>query len=156
MTKNKFNKLVQQLVDKYGDAVVMEVYDYYKSQIILKEGEESSDNILSRITLSNFIGSDKVIPNRSTIENLEEIAKGKIKPVAQPVVVEESKALYESDEQVELRKKRKEEFEKLFGTYTHFMNEPRMMRDLQMIQKFEDWTQDSPTPKEYGKYLSNK
>ena len=156
MTRNKFNKLVQQLVDKYGDVVVMEVYDYYKSRIILKEGEESSDNILSRITLSNFIGSDKVIPNRSTIENLEEIAKGKIKPVAQPVVVEESKALYESDEQVELRKKRKEEFEKLFGTYTHFMNEPRVMHDLQSIQQFEDWIQSSPSPKEYGKYLSNK
>jgi len=155
MTKNKFNKLVQQLVDKYGDAVVMEVYDYYKSQIILKEGEESSDNVLSRITLSSFIGSDKVIPNRSTIENLEGIAKGKIKPVAQPVVVEESKALYESDEQVKLRKKRKEEFEKLFGSYNIF-NNTGIQPDLQMIQKFEDWTQDSPTPKEYGEYLSNK
>lgn len=156
MTKNKFNKLVQQLVDKYGDVVVMEVYDYYKSQIILKEGEESSDNVLSRITLSSFIGSNKVIPNRSTIENLEGIAKGKIKPVAQPVVVEESKKIYDSEEQVNLRKKRQEEFQQLFGTYTHFINKPSMMDDLQMIQKFEDWTQSSLSPKEYGEYLSNK
>ena len=129
MTRNKFNKLVQQLADKYGDAVVMEVYDYYKSQIILKEGEESSDNVISRITLSSFIGSDKVIPNRSTIENLEGIAKGKIKPVAQPVVVEESKTLYESDEQVELRNKRKNEFQQLFGSYTQLMNNSRMQDD---------------------------
>lgn len=155
MTRNKFNKLVKGLIDKYGDVVVVEVYDYYKSQIILKEGEESSDNVLSRITLSSFIDTDKVVPNRATIENLEGIAKGKIKAASQPVVVEESKKLYDSEEQVELRKKRQEEFQQLFGTYA-LMNEPRVMHDLQMIQKFEDWTQTSPSPKEYGKYLSNK
>ncbi len=156
MTRNKFNKLVQGLIDQYGDVVVMEVYDYYKSRIILKEGEESSDNVILRITLSSFIDTDKVVPNRTTIENLEGIAKGKIKPLSKPVVVEESKKLYDSEEQVKLRKKRQEEFQKLFGTYTHFMNEPRVMNDLQMIQKFEDFTQTSSTPKEYGKYLSNK
>ena len=155
MTRNKFNKLLQGLIDQYGDAVIVEIYDYYKSKIILKEGEDSSDNVLSRITLSSFIGTDKVVPNRTTIENLEGIAKGKIKPLSQPVVVEESKKLYDSEEQVKLRKKRQEEFQQLFGTYT-FMNEPRVMRDLQMIQKFEDWKQTSPSPKEYGKYLSNK
>ena len=91
MTKNKFNKLVQGLIDQYGDVVVMEVYDYYKSKIILKEGEENSDNVLSRITLSSFIDTDKVVPNRATFENLEGIAKGRIKAASQPVVVEESK-----------------------------------------------------------------
>jgi len=155
MTKNKFNRLINELIQKYGDVVVMEVYDYYKSRIILKEGEESSDNILSRITLSSFIDTDKVVPNRATFENLEGIAKGKIKAVSQPVVVEESKKLYDSEEQVELRKKRQEEFQQLFGTYA-LMNEPRVMHDLQTIQQFEDWTQTSPSPKEYGRYLSNK
>lgn len=156
MTKNKFNRLINELIQKYGDVVVMEVYDYYKSRIILKEGEESSDNILSRITLSSFIDTDKAVPNRATFENLEGIAKGKIKPYSQPVEIEESKKLYDSEEQVKLRKKRQEEFQKLFGTYTHFMNEPRVMHDLQTIQQFEDWLQTSPSPKEYGKYLSNK
>jgi hypothetical protein len=156
MTRNKFNKLVQGLIDQYGDVVVVEVYDYYKSKIILKEGEESDNNIILRLKLSDYIEAENVIPNRSTFLKLVEIASGKEKPYSQPVVVEESKKLYDSEEQVKLRKKRQEEFQKLFGTYTHFMNEPRVMNDLQLIRKFEDWKQTSLSPKEYGKYLSNK
>lgn len=155
MTRNKFNKLVQGLIDQYGDVVVGEVYDYYKSKIILKEGEESDDNIIVRIKLSDYINEGDVIPNRSTFLKLVEIASGKEKPYSQPVVVEESKKLYDSEEQVELRKKRQEEFQQLFGTYA-LMNEPRVMDNLQLIRKFEDWTQTSPSPKEYGRYLSNK
>lgn len=155
MTKSKFNRLINELIQKYGDAVIVEIYDYYKSKIILKEGEESDNNIILRLKLSDYIEAENVIPNRSTFLKLVEIASGKEKPYSQPVVVEESKKLYDSEEQVKLRKKRQEEFQTLFGTYA-LMNEPRVMHDLQMIQKFEDWTQTSPSPKEYGRYLSNK
>lgn len=155
MTKNKFNRLINELIQKYGDAVIVEIYDYYKSRIILKEGEESDNNIIVRIKLSDYIKAENVIPNRGTFLKLFEIASGKEKPYSQPVEIKESKKLYDSEEQVKLRKKRQEEFQKLFGTYA-LMNEPRVMHDLQMIQKFEDWTQTSPSPKEYGRYLSNK
>ena len=155
MTKNKFNRLVNELIQKCGDAVIVEIYDYHKSQIILKEGETSEDNIIQKIKLSDYIKSENVIPNRGTFLKLVEIASGKEKPYSQPVEIEESKKLYDSEEQVELRKKRQEEFQQLFGTYA-LMNEPRVMHDLQMIQKFEDWKQTSPSPKEYGKYLSNR
>lgn len=145
MTRNKFNKLVQDLIDQYGDVVIVERYDYYKSKIILKEGEESDDNIIVRIKLSDYINEGDVIPNRSTFLKLVKIASGKEKPYSQPVEIGESKKLYDSEEQVELRKKRQEEFQQLFGTYA-LKNEPQ----------FEDWKQTSPSPKEYGKYLSNK
>lgn len=91
MTRNKFNKLVQGLIDQYGDVVVVEVYDYYKSKIILKEGEESDDNIIVRIKLSDYINEGDVIPNRNTFLKLVEIASGKEKPYSQPVEIEESK-----------------------------------------------------------------
>lgn len=155
MTRNKFNRLINELIQKYGDAVIVEIYDYYKSKIVLKEGETSEDNIIQKIKLSDYIESENVIPNRGTFLKLVEIASGKEKPYSQPVEIEESKKIYDSEEQVKLRKKRQEEFQQLFGTYA-LMNEPRVMHDLQMIQKFKDWTQTSPSPKEYGKYLSNK
>lgn len=155
MTKNKFNRLVNELIQKCGDATIVEIYDYYKSQIILKEGETSEDNIIQKIKLSDYIKSENVIPNRGTFLKLAEIASGKEKAYSQPVEIEESKKLYDSEEQIKLRKKRQEEFQQLFGTYA-LMNEPRVIHDLQTIQKFEDWTQTSPSPKEYGKYLSNK
>ena len=157
MTRNKFNRLVRELISKYGDVVVVVGYDYYKSKLILKEGEESDNNILLEIRLSDYIMEvTTLVPNRTTIGHLEDVAKGKVPKMELPIKVEESKKLYDSDEQVELRNKRKNEFQQLFGSYTHFMNEPRVMHDLQMIQKFEDRLQKSSSPKEYGKYLSNK
>lgn len=91
MTRNKLNKLVQGLIDQYGDVVVVEGYDYYKSKIILKEGEESEDNIILRIKLSDYIKTENVIPNRNTFLKLAEIAFGKEKPYSMPIEIEESK-----------------------------------------------------------------
>lgn len=152
MTRNKFNRILKDIIEKYGDVVVVKVYDYYKSRLILKDGEESSDNVLETILLSDYINNDKVVPNREEIKHIESIAKGEVGPYLQPVEIEESKQLYDSDEQVILRKKEKEKFQQLLGTYIPFtLKEPYLN-----LTDFGKYTRQSYSPKEYGMYLSNK
>ena len=152
MTRNKFNRILKDIIEKYGDVVVVKMYDYYKSRLILKDGEESSDNVLETILLSDYINNDKVVPNREEIKHIESIAKREIGPYLQPVEIEESKHLYDSDEQVILRKKENEKFQQLFGTYIPFtLKEPYLN-----LTNFEKFTRQSCSPKEYGMYLSKK
>lgn len=153
MTRSKFNRLVKQLIDKYGDVVVTEYYDYYKYNLIHKDGKQGDYDVVAQFTLSDYIDNDFIIPNRAAIESLEMVAKGVDKTESVPVTIEESKTIYDSDEQVKLRKNKKDKFQSLFGAYTIAS---RARDDYSfLVRKFEDWKVDSLSPKEFGMYLSN-
>lgn len=107
MTKSKGAKLIQELINKYGDIVVAVTYDYYASRIIHDQNaplggrKDRDETIIKEIHLSAITGCT----NWEDIKNLEAIAKGRRHKEYYPVVVEASKELYDSPEQQELRKK---------------------------------------------------
>lgn len=151
MTKSKGQKLLQELITKYGDVVVVKTYDYWATR--LDEHRNTIDVpqelVLSELHLSDMPG----ITSWSEYKDLIALCEGKIKPGNVPVEIKESKAKYDSPGETLLRKKREQEFRSCMGTL--FQSSP-MAKTMNAYSQLNKWLNTSPSPKEYGMYLSNK
>lgn len=124
MTKSKIKRLVKELIEKYGDKVVCQEYDWYKSRLIVNGETVGVDkSTIKKIKLSEF-----ELQNRANFEFLEEQLKNNV-VLSIPIYVEESKHLYESPEQEKLRKKKQEEFSRLIGTYASIFNNESLFEE---------------------------
>lgn len=120
MTKSKGQRLLQELIEKYGDAVIAFSYDYYATRIYtnpqnLRETKNPEDAVISEIHLSG-VGE---VTSWDDIKKLEDIATGRRPKMRYPVVVQESKDLYDSNQQQLLRKKHSQEFGAFMGSMMH-------------------------------------
>ena len=152
MTKSKGAKLIQELISKYGDAVIVESYDYYATRIIdeksLKSNTNPEDVILERIHLSEI----KTITSWSDLHRLEEIAAGKRRCERYGVEVSESKAKFYSGEQERLRKKRSQEFRTYMGYLWH--DYPFRLKEYNNLLDVA-LSDSTTTPREFGMALDN-
>lgn len=152
MTKSKGERLVQELIAKYGDAAIVVSYDYYASMIIIDgdtKRKDESECVLKEIRLSD-IGYAR---NRDHYKTLEAIASGAARVSRQPIIVEESKALYESEEQKELRRKESESMSR-FLSRSIFGSE--LMRDtLKVCESVARLERRGLSPKEFGEAYAN-
>ena len=120
MTRSKINKIIQELVNKYGDKVVYREYDLYKSRLIENNDYVGIDgSILKEIKLSEVNN----IKCREDLKQLEDLLKNNQK-VSVSVKLEESKKLYDTPEQEKLRKKKDEKLSQLLGIYKQFFDNP--------------------------------
>lgn len=104
------------------------------------------DIIIKSIKLSNLEG----FSNREEFKTIEAIASGKQRPIMRPVVIEESKNIYDSTSQQLIRKKHSREFQALMGNLFHMNLQP-----YYNLHKVDMMLNSSPSPKEYGMALSN-
>ena len=116
MTKSKGQRLLQELIEKYGDAVIAYTYDYYATRIFtnpqnLRESKNPEDVVVTEIHVSSISG----VTSWDDIKKIEDIVTGRRPKERYPVVVPESKDLYDSEEQQKLRKKHSEEFHSFMG-----------------------------------------
>jgi len=104
MTKSKGEKLLRELIEKYGDVTIACTYDVYQSRCIKEDGtyEKLEDCILDRFKLSQC-----VIDNRSKYKQLEEVAQGRRRQALVPVEINSSKLKFYSEEQ---RKRRERQY----------------------------------------------
>lgn len=153
MTKSKGARLIQELIAKYGDAVIAESYDYYATRIItdekdLKSGTEPEDVVLEQIHLSDV----ETVTSWDDLHRLEEIATGKRRRERYGVEVPESKAKFNTAEQQKLREKRSHNFKAtmsyMLGGYPFHLKE---YCDLANTIDFATRT----TPKGFGMALDN-
>lgn len=149
MTKSKGEKLLQELIEKYGDVVVAYTYDVYQSRCIKEDGtyEKIEDCMLDMFKLSQC-----VIDNRSKYKQLEEVAQGRRKQAWIPVEINDSKSNYYSEEQRKLREKRGRDFRTYMG---NFMNGYPYQTVKQMVD-MDKLLSHSPSPKEFGMAMDNQ
>lgn len=148
MTKSKGAKLIQELINKYGDVDVALMYDYWASRLIGPDGRYMEDKIVGAIKLSQ-IGP---ITSWDDYHRLEDIACGKRPAPKTPVVVPESKEKYDSKEQEEARKKHRKDWGAMLGAglLGHaYHNAASMYADISKI------SDPSPTPKQFGMAMDN-
>lgn len=103
MTRTKAKRLIDEMIAKYGDVVVAKTYDYWKSKTYANEVEDTN-TVISEIHLSEI----EPPINRVEYKKLEDIVNGKEEITYIPIEVPESKAVYNSPEQAELRKVHKD------------------------------------------------
>lgn len=108
MTKTKGTKLVQELVEKYGDFVVAKLYDYYATCLLTNDrfSTKKEDVIVREIHMSQI----PAIQNWTDYKNFEAMAQGRRPIEYHGVIVKESQEKYNSKEQEEARKKHRQEF----------------------------------------------
>lgn len=156
MTKTKGAKLIQELINKYGDVVIAFSYDYYATCIYtnpqnLRETKNPEDVVISEIHLSG-VGE---VTSWDDIKRLEDIATGRRPKMRYPVVVQESKDLYDSNQQQLLRKKHSQEFQQFMGSmmnpYAYPFHKVEEMFDLS--RKIDYMSQ--PTVKDFGMAMDN-
>lgn len=156
MTKSKGAKLIQELINKYGDAVIAFSYDYYATRIYtnpqnLRESKDPEDVVISEIHLSG-VGE---ITSWDDIKRLEDITAGRRPKMRYPVVVQESKDVYDSNEQQLLRKKHSQEFGAFMGSmmnpYAYPFHKVEEMFDLSRKIDY----MSKPTVKDFGMAMDN-
>jgi len=108
MTKTKGTKLVQELVEKYGDFVVAKLYDYYATCLLTDDrfSTKKEDVVVREIHMSQI----PTIQNWTDYKNFEAMAQGRRPIEYHGVIVKESQEKYNSKEQEEARKKHRQEF----------------------------------------------
>ena len=155
MTQSKIKRLIQELISKYGDVVIIEMIDYYASRLIDTESSKNSEssNIIDSKKLSDIISGNLVISCRAEFELVKSICEGKDDPIRHYVEVEESKKKYDSEEQQKLRKRSAEEFRRLTGA---LFATSHASDYYDMVYKFDKMTEIKTTPKEFGQYLQNR
>lgn len=151
MTKSKGLRLIQELIAKYGDVEIVCVYDYYATRIYedpndARTSKKPEDVIIKSIKLSNLEG----FSNREDFKTIEAIASGKQRPIMQPVIIDESKEIYDSPSQQLIRKKHSQDFHTMMGNLFHMNLQP-----YYNLHKVDMMLNNSPSPKEYGMALSN-
>ncbi len=154
MTKSKGQKLLQELIVKYGDVVVGKTYDYWATRL---DEYRNTIDIPQELVLTELHLSDMPwVTNWSEYKDLIALCEGKIKPGNVPVEIKESKAKYDSPEETLLRKKREQEFNQLFGTFGRLFQSSPVAETINTYSQLNKWLNTSPSPKEYGMYLSKK
>lgn len=113
MTKTKGAKLVQELIEKYGDFVVVKLYDYYATCILTDNrfSTKKEDVIVREVHMSEI----PVINSWSDYKNFEAMAQGRRPIEYHGVIVKESQEKYNSKEQEDARKKHRQEFRNLIS-----------------------------------------
>lgn len=153
MTQSKGLRLIQELIKKYGDVELIQIYDYYATRIYsdinnIRSDKNPEDVIIGSIKLSDLEG----VSNRDEYKLIEQIASGKQHKIMRGVEVEESKKIYESPEQVMIRKKHSQDFHAMMGNFMgigspfhiyDYIRKPDMMLDMKT------------SPKEFGMAMSN-
>ena len=154
MTQSKGERLVKELIEKYGDLTIGQTYDYYATRILTdvnhpRSEKSPEDVVLKDIHLSDLPG----VTSWDEYKELEAFCKGKRKVRMIPVQVEESQKEFNSPQQELLRKKQHQEFASM---YTTFFRTPGLTEHIAAGEQFDRFLNSSPSPKEYGRYLSNK
>lgn len=147
MTKTKGQRLIQELIEKYGDAVVAFSYDRYAT--MLEHPDDPRHMVFPEdVTVKEIHLSDiQEVTNWDHIKKIEAIASGRRPVEKYPVLVQESKDIYDSEEQQQLHKKRSEEFQSLMGAYYHIYENPVVADPLPITS--------GPNTKEFGQAISN-
>ncbi len=148
MTKNKCIRLIKELVEKYGDIDIIQIYDYYASRLIKDDGTWSDDVMLGTIKLSQM---SEVITCRGDYENLVKIVEGKSEVQRQYVVVPESKEKYDSEEQIQARVQHRRGLNSFLGASSMMLHS---YHDIQHIYA-SDLMRPHTTPKEFGMAMDN-
>lgn len=151
MTKSKITRLVNNLIEKYGDMEVGHVYDYYKSKLIGDDGKyiPIEECVVGTLTISQ-IGS--TVQNRHQYEELEEIVKGRRRLIHHWVEVPESKEKYLSTGQTRLRKKHRDDFRSYMGIGSI----PYYYKEWEMGYKIIDnLMEPKTTSREFGMAMDN-
>lgn len=158
MTKSKGAKLLQELINKYGDFVVARMYDYYATRIIEDPNnpltKKKADEVIIREMHASELGENGVaLTSWEDLKRLEDIAKG-IRPAEKyPVVVKASQDLYNSEEQKKLREKNSREFDaymnNLVNGYTF-----RKVEDMYSLAKRSEFLMHNDV-KDFGMAMDN-
>ena len=154
MTQSKGERLVKELIEKYGDLTIGQTYDYYATRILKDANhplpeKSPEDVVLKDIHLSDIPG----VTSWDEYKELEAFCKGKRKVRMIPVKVEESEKEFNSPQQELLRKKKQNELAAMLPTY---FRTPGLAEHIAAYEQFDKFMNSSPSPKEYGRYLSNK
>lgn len=159
MTKTKGTKLLQELINKYGDFVVARMYDYYATRIIEDPNnpltKKKADEVIIREMHASELGGNGVaLTSWEDLKRLEDIAKG-IRPAEKyPVVVKASQDLYNSEEQKKLREKNSREFgaymNNLVNGYTF-----RKVEDMYSLAKRSEILMHNDV-KDFGMAMDNR
>lgn len=154
MTQSKGERLVKELIEKYGNLTIGQTYDYYATMILTdanhpRPEKTPEDVVLKDIHLSDLPG----VTSWDEYKELEAFCKGKRKVRMIPVKVAESEKEFNSPQQELLRKKKHQEFASLFPNY---LRAPGLAGHIASFEQFDRFMNNSPSPKEYGRYLSNK
>ena len=113
MTKTKGAKLVQELIEKYGDFVVAKLYDYYATCLLTDNhfATKKEDVVVREVHMSEI----PVINSWSDYKSFEATAQGRRPIEYHGVIVKESQEKYNSKEQEDARKKHRQEFRSMIS-----------------------------------------
>ena len=145
MTKNKCIRLIKELVEKYGDIDIIQIYDYYASRLIKEDSTWSDDVMLGTIKLSQMA---EVITCRGDYENLVKIVEGKSAVQRQYVVVQESKEKYDSEEQIQARANHSRGL-------SSFLSAGNLFHTYHNVYRPDFILNPHTTPKEFGMAMDN-
>ena len=151
MTKSKIIRLINELIEKYGDIEVVRVYDYYKSRLIGDNDRYIPDEecVVGTLTISQ-IGS--TVENRHQYEVLEEIVKWRRSLIRHWIEVPESKEKYLSEEQTKLRKKHRDDFRRYMG----ILDIPYRLKEYDTtLKSFDNLMEPKMTPRKFGMAMDN-
>ena len=151
-TKTKIERLRLELQSKYGkDLVVVVFYDYYKAHLVDEKGEYPH-NMYSSSVYSYTL--ETVPVERWDCKRFDRIGRNLEGPEYVPVEIKESRDLFESPEQQELRKKSREAFATVMRRFAGIYATP-YFENTYRHGLLDVWPA-SPTLKEYGMSLDNK
>ena len=152
MTKTKGLKLINELIAKYGDVDVARLYDHYATMIYDEndKAKKEEDLVVSTLKLSSVTD----ITSWDEYKRIEAIVLGKARVPMIPVEVPESKAIYDTDEQKEIRKKHRRDLMQ-FLAHSEAMNNPEFREELKMFEEIQKMDGSGPSPKDYGMMLDN-
>lgn len=151
MTKTKGTKLVQELIEKYGDFVVVKLYDYYATRLLTDDrfSTEKEDVVVREVYMSEI----PVINSWNDYKNFEAVAQGRRPIEYHGVIVKESQEKYNSKEQEDARKKHRQEFgtmiSHMMGAYTF-----SRMEEIYDLSKKLDVMSQTDT-KKFGMAMDN-
>lgn len=151
MTKTKGAKLVQELIEKYGDFVVVKLYDYYATCLLTDNRftTKKEDVIVREVHMSEI----PVINNWSDYKNFEAMAQGRRPIEYHGVIVKESQEKYNSKEQEEARKKHRQEFGTMISHMLGMYPFSKVEEMYDISKKLDVMSQ--PDTKKFGMVMDN-
>lgn len=153
MTQSKGERLIKELIERYGDLTIARTYDYYATLIFNDAShphpeKSPEDVVLKDIKLSDLPG----VTSWDEYKELEAFCKGKRKVRMIPVKVAKSENEFNSPQQEFIRKKKQHKFDSFCA---NFFKSPGLTEHVTAFEQFNRFMNSSPSPKEYGRYLSN-
>lgn len=151
-TKTKIERLRLELESKYGkDMVVVVFYDYYKAHLVDEKGEYPHNRYNSSVQSYTL---ETVPVEKWDYKRFDRIGRNLEGPEYVPVEIKESRDLFESPEQQELRKKSREAFATVMRRFAGIYATPYYL--FENTRSLLDLWPASPTPKEFGMAVDNK